>query len=88
MVAQIKNDIEESVHLCNNENCPSQTLRQLHSIHETGHHDCGQESTQGYYLLILIDAHSKWVEAFPATFLFTTVIIELLHSISSVYLKP
>ena len=37
-------------------------------------------------MLILIDAHSKWIEAFTAT---TRVTIELLRSVFGlVYLKP
>ena len=33
-----------------------------------------------YYLLIVIDTHSKRFEAFPTKFLSSSVIIDLLHS--------
>ena len=36
---------------------------------------------ESHYLLILIDGHSKWTEAFPATSPSSSVAIELLHSV-------
>ena len=92
----LENDIEESVRLCNecqlNQsnpptaplnpwNWPSRPWARVH-IDYAG-------PVEGHYLLILIDAHSKWIEAFPATSPSSSVTVELLHSVllSLAYLK-
>jgi len=85
-------NIEESVSECNecqlNQsnpptaplnpwNWPSRPWARLHI-------DCAG-SFEGHYLLILIDAHSKWIEAFPAK---SPSSIELLHSIFAQFGLP
>ena len=43
---------------------------------------------QGHYFLVLIDAHSKWIEAFPATSPSSTVTIELLRPVFAQFGTP
>ena len=83
--------LEESYDYVMHVSSINQTLLQLHSIHGTGHHDHGQNYTyveyvrplncEDHYLLILIDANSKRIEAFPAKSPSSSVTLELLHSV-------
>ena len=43
---------------------------------------------QGHYFLILIDAHSKWIEAFPATSPSSNVTIDLLRPVFAQFGLP
>ena len=81
----LEKDIEESVQLCqlNQSNPPLAPLspwnwptRPWARIHLDY-----AEPFQGHYFLVLIDAHSKWIEAFPATSPSSTVTIELLRPV-------
>ena len=88
-------DIEESVRLCNE--CqlnqsnppvaplnpwswPSRPWARVH-LDYAG-------PIEGHYLLILIDAHSKWIEALPTKSTSSHATIELLHSIFAQFGLP
>ena len=43
---------------------------------------------EGHYLLILIDAHSKWIEAYPAKSPSSSVTIELLRTVFAQFGLP
>ena len=88
----LENDIEETVRLCdecqlNQSNPPLAPLspwnwpmRPWARIHLDY-----AGPFQGHYFLVLIDAHSKWIEAFPATSPSSKTIIELLRSVFAVW---
>ena len=91
----LETDIEESVRLCNecqlNQsnpptaplnpwNWPSRPWARLH-IDYAG-------PFESRYLLILIDAHSKWIEAFPAASPSSSVTIDLLRSVFAQFGLP
>ena len=88
-------DIEESVRLCdecqlnqsnpplaplNPWNWPTRPWARLH-LDYAG-------PFQGHFFLIIIDAHSKWIEAFPATSPSSNVTIELLHPVFAQFGVP
>ena len=84
----LETDIEESVRLCdecqlnrsnpplaplNPWNWPTRPWARIH-LDYAG-------PFQSHYFLVLIDAHSKWIEAFPATSPSSNVTIELLRPV-------
>ena len=88
-------DIEESVRLCdecqlnqsnpplaplNPWNWPTRPWARLH-LDYAG-------PFQGHFFLIIIDAHSKWIEAFPATLPSSNVTIELLRPVFAQFGVP
>ena len=80
----LENDIEESVRLCDecqlNQSNPMLAPQSMELANKTlGKNPSGP--FQGHHFLVLIDAHSKWIEAFPATSPSCDVAIELLRPV-------
>ena len=91
----LETDIEKSVRLCNEcqlsqSNPPTALLNLWNWLSRPWariHIDYAGPF-EGHYLLIVIDAHSKWIEALPAKSPSSSVTVELLHSVFAQFGLP